>query len=71
MFNISLIFGITFLWNRFVLTKLIDFMCNPKTNDELSYTSTSFFYDNKKEIIKIANYFYYILALFVSIMMIL
>jgi hypothetical protein len=68
MFHISIIFAITFFWNQFVLTKLVDMMSNPKASDESDFSSTSFFYDNKKDILKIANYFYYILAIFVSIL---
>ncbi|WP_445749207.1 hypothetical protein [Polaribacter sp.] len=66
--NISIIFAITFIWNRFVMTKFVNMLSNPKISDENDVVSTSFFFDNKKEILKIANYFYYILALFISIL---
>ena len=66
--NITIFFAFTLVWNSLVLSRLVNTLTILKISDERNIVSTSFFFDNEKDILKIANYFYYILALFVSIL---
>ena len=66
--NITTFFVFTLVWNSLVLSRLVNMLTNLKISDERNIVSTSFFLDNEKDILKIENYFYYILALFVSIL---
>ena len=66
--NITIFFAFTLVWNSLVLSRLVNTLTILKISDERNIVSTSFFLDNEKDILKIANYFYYILALFVSIL---
>lgn len=66
--NITIFFAFTLVWNSLVLSRLVNMLTNVKNSDERNIISTSIFFDNEKDILKIANYFYYILPLFVSIL---
>jgi hypothetical protein len=66
LFYIFIIFTITYLWNRFLLTRLVNLLSCVKNSEE-NYTETNFFLENKRDIIRYASIIYYGLALFVSV----